>query len=47
MILDPALVTDIRELGSADGARITRPGQSRVRCEGGEVKVEFLNRKDT
>lgn len=47
MILDPALVTDIRELGSADGARITRPGRWIVCRKGTGAKVTILNRKDT
>jgi len=42
VILPRQLIADIRDLGSSEGARISRPGQWRVWREGGEVKAEIF-----
>jgi len=42
MILPAEVIADIRELGTEEGARIVRPGQSKVWREGGQVMAELL-----
>lgn len=42
-MIDPQLTADMAELGSADGARITRPGKWIIRREGGEANVQYFN----
>lgn len=45
-MLPRQLIADIRDLGSREGARISRPGKWRVWREGGEVMAEIYVQKD-